>query len=42
MAKGQRKSNKEVRKLKKPGPPKTNASDPTMKGTAAPALPTRT
>lgn len=37
MAKGQRKSNKEVRKPKKLGPPKTNASNPSLKGAAAPA-----
>jgi hypothetical protein len=33
VAKGQRKSNKEVRKPKKPEPPKLNASNPTAKGT---------
>ena len=33
MAKGQRKSNKEVRKPKKPEPPKLNASNPSAKGT---------
>jgi len=32
MAKSQRKSSKEVRKPKKPGPPKTNASKPSLKG----------
>ncbi|WP_258558473.1 MULTISPECIES: hypothetical protein [Sphingomonas] len=38
MAKGQRKSNKEIRKPKKEGPPKQNASAPSKKGT--PAAPT--
>jgi hypothetical protein len=33
MAKGQNKSNKEVRKPKKEAPPKGNASNPTLKGT---------
>lgn len=33
VAKGQRKSNKEVRKPKKPEPPKLNASNPSAKGT---------
>ncbi|HKX80297.1 MAG TPA: hypothetical protein VJM34_17430 [Novosphingobium sp.] len=32
MAKSQRKSNKEVRKPKKEGPPKPNASNPSTKG----------
>lgn len=32
MSKGQKKSSKEARKPKKEGPPKTNASNPTMKG----------
>lgn len=32
MAKGQRKSNKEIRKPKKAGPPKQNASNPSVKG----------
>jgi hypothetical protein len=31
MAKGQRKSNKEIRKPKKEGPPKQNASQPSLK-----------
>jgi hypothetical protein len=31
MAKGQRKSNKEIRKPKKEGPPKQNASNPSLK-----------
>lgn len=41
MAKGQRKSNKEIRKPKKEGPPKQNASAPSKKGTpaAAPSKP---
>ncbi|WP_265267836.1 hypothetical protein [Sphingomonas lycopersici] len=34
MAKSQRKGNKEARKPKKPGPPKTNASQPSLKGVA--------
>ncbi|MEO5598605.1 MAG: hypothetical protein ABIQ66_08295 [Novosphingobium sp.] len=34
MAKAQRKSTKEVRKPKKEGPPKKNASAPTQKGFA--------
>lgn len=33
VAKGQRKSNKEIRKPKKPEPPKLNASNPSTKGT---------
>lgn len=33
MAKGQTKSNKEVRKPKKVQPPKQNASNPSQKGT---------
>lgn len=33
VAKGQRKSNKEVRKPKKPQPPKLNASNLSAKGT---------
>ncbi len=33
MAKAQKKSNKEVRKPKKPAPPKANAAKPTVKGT---------
>ena len=40
MAKGQRKSNKEIRKPKKEGPPKQNASAPTKKGTPV-GLPTK-
>jgi len=32
MAKGERKSNKEIRKPKKAGPPKRNASNPSTKG----------
>jgi hypothetical protein len=35
MAKGQRKSNKEVRKPKKEAPPKRNASNPTVKNSVA-------
>lgn len=35
MAKSQRKGNKEVRKPRKPGPPKTNASQPSLKGGSA-------
>jgi hypothetical protein len=31
MAKGQRKSNREIRKPKKAGPPKQNASNPSQK-----------
>lgn len=38
MAKSQRKSNKEVRKPKKPAPPKPNASKPSLKGTPLPKL----
>lgn len=33
MAKSQRKSSKEIRKPKKEGPPKANASQPSGKGT---------
>ena len=33
MAKSQRKSSKEPRKEKKPGPFKANASNPSLKGT---------
>jgi hypothetical protein len=33
MAKSQRKSSKEARKPKKEGPPKKNASNPSVKGT---------
>lgn len=32
MAKSQRRSSKEVRKPKKPAPPKPNASNPSQKG----------
>jgi hypothetical protein len=32
VAKSQQKSNKEVRKPKKPGPVKPNASNPSLKG----------
>lgn len=35
MAKGQRKSTKEIRKPKKEGPPKTNASNPSQKNNMA-------
>lgn len=35
MAKGQQKSNKEIRKPKKEAPPKQNASNPSTKGTPA-------
>ena len=38
MAKGQRKSTRELRKPKKPAPPKVNASKPSTKGT--PVAPT--
>ena len=38
MAKSQRKSNKEVRKPKKEGPPKFNASSPSVKGSPVPNL----
>jgi hypothetical protein len=41
MSKGERKSNKEVRKPKKEGPPKQNASNPSVKGTAAATSPKR-
>lgn len=33
MAKGQRKTNKEIRKPKKDAPPKGNASNPSQKNT---------
>jgi hypothetical protein len=33
MAKSERKGSKEARKPKKAGPPKTNASQPSLKGT---------
>ena len=36
MAKGQRKSNREVRKAKKTEPPKLNASAPSLKGSPTP------
>lgn len=35
MAKAQKRSNRETRKPKKEGPPKRNASNPTLKGTPA-------
>lgn len=35
MAKGQRKTNKEVRKPKKEAPPKGNASNPSVKNSVA-------
>jgi hypothetical protein len=35
MAKGQRKSNKEVRKPKKEAPPARNASNPSLKNSVA-------
>ena len=35
MAKGQRKSAKEIRKPKKEGPPKVNASNPSAKNTVS-------
>jgi len=34
MAKSQRKGSKEIRKPKKPAPPKLNASKPSLKGAA--------
>lgn len=34
MAKSQRKGTKEIRKPKKEGPPKSNASNPSLKGIA--------
>jgi hypothetical protein len=34
VAKGEQKSNKETRKPKKAAPPKTNASNPSLKGTS--------
>jgi hypothetical protein len=34
MAKSDRKGSKEIRKPKKPGPEKQNASKPSLKGTA--------
>lgn len=39
MAKGERKSNKEIRKPKKAGPPKQNASNPSVKGKPAASKP---
>jgi hypothetical protein len=39
MAKSQNRSTKEVRKPKKAGPPKPNASNPSLKGTVVPARP---
>ncbi|UYY58181.1 hypothetical protein [Sphingomonas sp. S2-65] len=41
MAKGQQKSSKELRKPKKPQPPKLNASAPSQKGTPAAAAPSK-
>lgn len=38
MAKGQRKSNKEIRKPKKEAPPKANASNPSAKNSVAGAF----
>jgi hypothetical protein len=39
MAKGQRRTSREARKPKKDGPPKQNASNPSLKGTpASPSL----
>jgi len=32
MAKGQQRGNREARKPKKPGPPKQNVSNPSLKG----------
>lgn len=32
MAKGEQRGNREARKPKKPGPPKQNASNPSLKG----------
>ena len=37
MAKGQQRGNKEARKPKKEGPPKKNASNPSIKGILASA-----
>ncbi|MGK6355807.1 hypothetical protein ACMGDH_11360 [Sphingomonas sp. DT-207] len=34
MTKGQQRGNREARKPKKPEPPKQNASNPSLKGTA--------
>lgn len=39
MAKSQRRSSKEPRKLKKPAPPKANASQPSTKGLVVGLLP---
>ncbi len=36
MAKGQRKSNREIRKPKKEAPAKPNASNPSLKGVPVP------
>lgn len=41
MAKGQRKSNREIRKPKKTEPPKANASAPSLKGSVIPVPPKR-
>ena len=38
MAKGQRRSGKEIRKPKKAQPPKQNASKPSLKGTVSQPL----
>ncbi len=38
MSKGQRKSNKEIRKPKKPAAPKQNASETSLKGSPVPNL----
>lgn len=35
MAKGQRKTNKEIRKPKKEGPPKSNAANPSLKNSVS-------
>ncbi len=37
MAKSERRGNKETRKPKKAGPPKQNASNPSLKGVPAPS-----
>lgn len=37
MAKSERKGSKEIRKPKKAGPPKQNASNPSVKGTQSPS-----
>lgn len=36
MSKGQRRGNRETRKPKKEGPPKQNASNPSLKGIVTP------